>query len=81
MKVYYDKDADLELIKQKVAIVGYGSQGLRTNNLKDSGAKELRRFMKIRIHVLKLRKLILNASAEAASWADVLTSLHLTSSS
>ncbi len=39
MKVYYDKDADLSLIKgKKVAIVGYGSQGhAHANNLKDSG--------------------------------------------
>ena len=29
MKVYYDQDADLNLIKSKnVLIVGYGSQGL-----------------------------------------------------
>ena len=29
MQVYYDKDADLEIIKnKKVVIVGYGSQGL-----------------------------------------------------
>jgi ketol-acid reductoisomerase len=39
MKVYYDKDADLSLIKgKKVTIVGYGSQGhAHANNLKDSG--------------------------------------------
>ena len=39
MKVYYDKDADLSLIKgKKVAIVGYGSQGhAHALNLKDSG--------------------------------------------
>ena len=39
MNVYYDKDADLSLIKgKKVAIVGYGSQGhAHANNLKDSG--------------------------------------------
>ena len=39
MKVYYDKDADLSLIKGKqVAIVGYGSQGhAHALNLKDSG--------------------------------------------
>ncbi len=31
MKVYYDKDADLSLIKgKKVTIIGYGSQGQRT---------------------------------------------------
>ena len=39
MKVYYDKDADLSIIKgKKVAIVGYGSQGhAHALNLKDSG--------------------------------------------
>ncbi len=41
MKVYYDKDADISLIKKrKVAIIGYGSQGhAHANNLKDSGVK------------------------------------------
>ena len=39
MQIYYDKDADIELIKSmKVVIVGYGSQGhAHANNLKDSG--------------------------------------------
>jgi ketol-acid reductoisomerase len=39
MNVYYDKDADLSLIKaKKVTIVGYGSQGhAHANNLRDSG--------------------------------------------
>ena len=39
MKVFYEKDADLKLIKnKKVAIIGYGSQGhAHANNLKDSG--------------------------------------------
>jgi ketol-acid reductoisomerase len=39
MNVYYDKDADLSIIKgKKVAIIGYGSQGhAHANNLKDSG--------------------------------------------
>ena len=39
MHVYYDKDADLSVIKgKKVAIIGYGSQGhAHANNLKDSG--------------------------------------------
>ena len=39
MKVYYDKDADLSVIKgKKVAIIGYGSQGhAHANNLNDSG--------------------------------------------
>jgi ketol-acid reductoisomerase len=41
MKVYYDKDADLSLIKgKKVTIVGYGSQGhAHAQNLNDSGVK------------------------------------------
>ncbi len=41
MKVYYDKDADLSLVKGKnVAIIGYGSQGhAHAQNLSDSGVK------------------------------------------
>ena len=43
MRVYYDRDADLNLIKgKKVAIIGYGSQGrAHALNLKDSGVKEI----------------------------------------
>src|ERR1700741_1298013 len=39
MKVYYDKDADLSLVKgKKVTIIGYGSQGhAHAQNLSDSG--------------------------------------------
>src|SRR6185369_10856792 len=41
MKVYYDKDADLSLVKgKKVTIIGYGSQGhAHAQNLQDSGIK------------------------------------------
>ncbi len=41
MKVYYDQDADLSLLKDKtVAIIGYGSQGhAHAQNLRDSGVK------------------------------------------
>jgi len=41
MKIYYDKDADLSLVKGKqVAIIGYGSQGhAHAQNLTDSGVK------------------------------------------
>lgn len=41
MKVFYDADADQQLIKTKrVAVIGYGSQGhAHANNLKDSGVE------------------------------------------
>jgi len=41
MNIYYDKDADLSIIKGKqVAIIGYGSQGhAHANNLQESGVK------------------------------------------
>lgn len=43
MKVYYDKDADLNIIKsKKVAIIGYGSQGhAHAQNMKDSGVENV----------------------------------------
>jgi len=43
MRVYYDRDADVNLIKGKrVAIIGYGSQGhAHANNLKESGVKDV----------------------------------------
>ncbi len=43
MRVYYDRDADVNLIKgKKVAIIGFGSQGhAHALNLKDSGVREM----------------------------------------
>ena len=43
MRVYYDRDADINLIKgKKVAVVGYGSQGhAHALNLRDSGVKDV----------------------------------------
>ena len=43
MRVYYDRDADINLIKsKKVAVVGYGSQGhAHVLNLRDSGVKDV----------------------------------------
>ena len=43
MRVYYDRDCDVNLIKdKKVAILGYGSQGhAHALNLRDSGAKDV----------------------------------------
>jgi ketol-acid reductoisomerase len=80
MRVYYDRDADINLIKgKKVAIVGYGSQGhAHTLNLRDSGVKEV---------VVALRKNSPSAAkaekenirvmevAEAAAWADIVMML------
>ena len=41
MRVYYDSDADVNLVKgKKIAIIGFGSQGhAHALNLRDSGAK------------------------------------------
>ena len=43
MKIYYDKDADLGVLKgKKIAIIGYGSQGhAQAQNLRDSGLEVL----------------------------------------
>src|SRR5690606_26053711 len=77
MRVYYDRDADLNLIKgKKVAIVGYGSQGrAHALNLKDSGAKEL--AVALRAGSATAQKaeadgLKVMTVAEAAGWADLL---------
>ncbi len=80
MRVYYDRDADLNLIKgKKVAILGYGSQGhAHANNLRDSGVADM---------VVGLRSgsgsapkaegagFKVMAPAEAAAWADVVMML------
>src|SRR4029079_10090466 len=48
MRVYYDRDADVNFIKgKKVLIVGYGSQGhAHAMNLRDSGVKDVRIALK-----------------------------------
>ena len=80
MRVYYDRDADLNLIKgKKVVIVGYGSQGhAHALNLKDFGVKDV---------AVALRKGSASAKkaeaagfkvmevAEAAKWADLMMML------
>jgi len=55
MKVYYDKDADLNLIKKlNVAIVGYGSQGhAHAANLKESASTSLLPSEKVALHGIK----------------------------
>ncbi len=76
MRVYYDTDADLNLIKtKKVAVIGYGSQGFgHSNNLKDSGVQEVAIGLKpgsaTRARAEKAGFKVMTA-AEAAAWADV----------
>ena len=77
MRVYYDRDADVNLIKsKKIAIVGYGSQGhAHAANLKDSGVKEvavaLREDSSSRPKAKKSGFKVMGVK-EAAKWADVL---------
>ena len=76
MRVHYDHDADVNLIKgKKVAIVGYGSQGhAHANNLKESGVKEVRVALRPgskTAEKVKNAGLEVTTPAEAAAWADV----------
>jgi ketol-acid reductoisomerase len=80
MRVYYDRDADINLIKaKKVAIVGYGSQGhAHALNLKDSGVKDI--AIALRKNSASVKKaeqagLKVMDVAEAAKWADVIMML------
>tara|TARA_B100000586_G_scaffold266667_1_gene240121 strand:- start:249 stop:1268 length:1020 start_codon:yes stop_codon:yes gene_type:complete len=80
MKVYYEKDSEVDLIKsKKVAIYGYGSQGhAHALNLRDAGVKEV---------VVALREgsssaakaeaegLKVMSMSDAAEWADILMML------
>jgi ketol-acid reductoisomerase len=77
MRVYYDRDADVNLVKgKKVAIVGYGSQGrAHALNLHDSGAKNV--VVALRTGSATAKKaeadgLKVMSVADAAKWADLL---------
>lgn len=76
MKVYYDKDADLSLIKgKKVTILGYGSQGhAHANNLKDSGVEVTVGLRKGSDSAHKVEKAGLHSRPvdEAVHWGDVI---------
>ncbi|MDR6183913.1 MULTISPECIES: ketol-acid reductoisomerase [Asaia] len=76
MRVYYDRDCDLGLIKgKKVAIIGYGSQGhAHANNLKDSGVTDM--VIGLRPESSAVAKaegagFKVMTPADAAAWADV----------
>ena len=76
MRVYYDRDADVNLIKsKKVAIIGYGSQGhAHANNLKESGVQQVAvGLRKNSSSVAKAQEagLTVMETSEAAAWADV----------
>ena len=80
MRVYYDRDADLNLIKgRRVAIIGYGSQGhAHALNLRDSGVKEVSvALRKGSASAAKAEKenLPVREVADAAKWADVIMML------
>lgn len=76
MRVYYDRDCDLNLIKGKnIAILGYGSQGhAHALNLRDSGARNI--AVALRPGSTSAKKaeaegLEVKGIAEAAAWCDL----------
>ena len=80
MRVYYDRDADINLIKdKKIVIVGYGSQGhAHAMNLRDSGILNL--AVALREGSVTRKKaedagFKVMTPAEAASWADIIMML------
>ena len=77
MRVYYDADADIGLVKaKKIAIVGYGSQGhAHAQNLRDSGVGEV--AVALRPGSATAAKaegagFKVMSNAEAAKWADII---------
>jgi len=76
MRVYYDRDADLNFIKaKKVAIVGFGSQGhAHALNMRDSGVKDVAIAARKGASANKAEAagFKVMSSADAAKWADVM---------
>jgi len=79
MNVYYDKDADLSIIRgKKVAIIGYGSQGhAHANNLHDSGVEVVVGLRSGSASEQKVKSAGLQSMPvkEAVVWADVVMML------
>jgi ketol-acid reductoisomerase len=77
MRVYYDSDADLALVKaKKVVVLGYGSQGhAHAQNLRDSGVAEVAIALRpgsataAKAEAAGFRVL---SNADAAKWADII---------
>ncbi len=77
MRVYYDRDADVNLIKgKKVAVIGFGSQGhAHALNMRDSGVKDVMIALKPGSPSAKKAEgyqFKVATPAEAAKWADVM---------
>ena len=76
MRVYYDRDADLNLIKnKKVAVIGFGSQGhAHAQNMRDSGVKDLVIAVRPGASAKKAEAagFKVMSVADAAKWADVM---------
>ncbi len=77
MRVYYDRDADIGLIKtKKIAIVGYGSQGhAHAQNLRDSGVENVAIALRPGSATAKKAEsagFTVMTNQDAAAWADVL---------
>ncbi len=80
MRVYYDRDADINLIKgKKVAVIGYGSQGhAHALNLRDSGASDVTVALREGSSSAKKAEgegLQVKSVTEAAKWADAMMML------
>ena len=80
MRVYYDRDADINLIKdKKIVIVGYGSQGhAHAMNLRDTGVSNiaiaLRESSASRLKAENAKFKVMTP-AESANWADIIMML------
>ena len=77
MKVYYDADADINLITgKKIAVLGYGSQGhAHAQNLRDSGVKDVAIALREGSATAKKAEAAgfkVLSNADAAQWADIL---------
>ncbi|HTW33194.1 MAG TPA: ketol-acid reductoisomerase [Rhizomicrobium sp.] len=76
MRVYYDRDADLNFVKnKKVAIIGFGSQGhAHALNMRDSGVKEIAIAARAGASAKKAEAagFKVMSNVEAAKWADVM---------